>query len=106
MPGTVGVRPLDVGDLASVRRFTETWSGDLDIPINNAGVMDIPAERTADGVDPQTTTNYTGPLLLTNLMPEYGTDRVVHPPASCTSTDGSTRPTWTTAPARTCTAVG
>ena len=78
LPGTFDVRPLDVSDLTSVRAFADAWSGGLDILINNAGVMDIPAARTADGLDLQTTTNHTGPFLLTNLLLGHITDRVVH----------------------------
>ncbi|KAK1180213.1 SDR family NAD(P)-dependent oxidoreductase [Streptomyces sp. NBS 14/10] len=78
LPGTFVIRPLDVSDLTSVRAFADFWSGDIDILINNAGVMDIPAARTADGLDLQTTTNHTGPFLLTNLLLEHITDRVVH----------------------------
>ncbi|WP_432842680.1 SDR family NAD(P)-dependent oxidoreductase [Dactylosporangium sp. CA-092794] len=78
LPGTFDARPLDVADLASVRAFAAAWPGTLDILINNAGVMDIPAARTADGLDLQTTTNYTGPFLLTNLLLDRLTDRVVH----------------------------
>ncbi|MFF4025721.1 hypothetical protein [Nocardia elegans] len=32
-----------------MRACAEAWSGDLDILINHAGVMDIPATRTRDG---------------------------------------------------------
>lgn len=78
LPGIFEVRPLDVSDLTSVRAFAAAWSGDIDILINNAGVMDIPAARTADGLDLQTTTNYTGPFLLTNRLLERVSDRVVH----------------------------
>jgi len=78
LPGIFDVRSLDVSDLASVRAFADSWSGDIDILINNAGVMDIPAARTADGLDLQTATNYTGPFLLTNLLLTHVTDRVVH----------------------------
>ncbi|MFE9881528.1 SDR family NAD(P)-dependent oxidoreductase [Streptomyces sp. NPDC005784] len=78
LPGTFDVRPLDVSDLTSVRAFADSWSGDIDILINNAGVMDIPAARTADGLDLQTATNYTGPFLLTTSLLEHITDRVVH----------------------------
>jgi NAD(P)-dependent dehydrogenase (short-subunit alcohol dehydrogenase family) len=78
LPGTFDIRPLDVSDLTSVRAFADAWSGDLDILINNAGVMDIPAARTADGLDLQTATNYTGPFLLTTLLLDDITDRVVH----------------------------
>ncbi|MFF3712375.1 SDR family NAD(P)-dependent oxidoreductase [Streptomyces phaeochromogenes] len=78
LPGVFDVRPLDVSELTSVRAFADAWTGDIDILINNAGVMDIPAARTADGLDLQTTTNYTGPFLLTNLLLTHVTDRVVH----------------------------
>jgi NAD(P)-dependent dehydrogenase (short-subunit alcohol dehydrogenase family) len=77
MPGDFEVRRLDVADLTSVRRFAQEWTGDLDVLINNAGVMDIPAARTADGFDVQTATNYTGPFVLTNLLLPHLTDRVV-----------------------------
>src|SRR5215211_2437525 len=59
MPGDFDVRHLDVADLTSVREFAQAWTGDLDVLINNAGVMDVPAARTADGFDVQTATNYT-----------------------------------------------
>ncbi|MDV7219388.1 SDR family NAD(P)-dependent oxidoreductase [Streptomyces prunicolor] len=78
LPGTFEVRPLDVSDLTSVRAFADAWSGDLDLLVNNAGVMDIPAARTADGLDLQTATNHTGPFLLTTLLLDRITDRVVH----------------------------
>ncbi|MFF0142231.1 SDR family NAD(P)-dependent oxidoreductase [Streptomyces sp. NPDC005227] len=78
LPGTFDVRSLDVSDLTSIRTFADSWTGDIDILINNAGVMDIPAARTTDGFDRQTTTNYTGPFLLTGLLLEHITDRVVH----------------------------
>lgn len=78
LPGVFEIRSLDVADLASVRAFADSWSGDLDILINNAGVMDVPGTRTADGLDLQTTTNYTGPFVLTGLLLDRITDRVVH----------------------------
>jgi NAD(P)-dependent dehydrogenase (short-subunit alcohol dehydrogenase family) len=71
-------RRLDVSDLGEVRAFAEGWTGELDILINNAGVMDVPADRTADGLDRQTATNYFGPYVLTNLLLPRLTDRVVH----------------------------
>lgn len=77
MAGSVEVRELDVSDLSSVRRFAEDWTGPLDVLINNAGVMDVPLARTADGLDLQTATNSFGPFLLTNLLLPHITDRVV-----------------------------
>ena len=78
LPGEFEVRRLDVARLNSVREFARSWTGRLDILINNAGVMDVPATRTGDGLDLQTATNYTGPFLLTNLLLPHVTDRVVH----------------------------
>jgi NAD(P)-dependent dehydrogenase (short-subunit alcohol dehydrogenase family) len=77
MPGDFDVRRLDVAELTSLREFAQSWTGDLDVLINNAGVMDVPAARTADGFDVQTATNYTGPFVLTNLLLPHLTDRVV-----------------------------
>lgn len=77
LTGDVKVRELDVADLASVRDFAAAWSGPLDVLINNAGVMDVPAARTRDGLDVQTATNAFGPLLLTRLLLPHVTDRVV-----------------------------
>ena len=77
LPGDFDLRRLDVADLACVRDFARAWTGDLDILINNAGVMDIPSARTTDGLDVQTATNYTGPFVLTNLLLPHVTDRVV-----------------------------
>jgi NAD(P)-dependent dehydrogenase (short-subunit alcohol dehydrogenase family) len=73
----IEVRHVDVSDLTSIQAFVRHWSGPLDVLINNAGVMDIPARRTADGFDLQTATNYIGPFILTNLLLASINDRVV-----------------------------
>jgi NAD(P)-dependent dehydrogenase (short-subunit alcohol dehydrogenase family) len=75
--GSVHVRQLDVSDLGSIRAFADAIEGTVDVLVNNAGVMDIPAQRTADGFDVQTATNYFGPFVLTNLLADRITDRVV-----------------------------
>ena len=77
LPGLVEPRRLDVSDLTSVRAFADGWTGPLDVLVNNAGVMDVPAARTADGLDLQTATNHTGPFLLTVLLLPHVTRRVV-----------------------------
>jgi NAD(P)-dependent dehydrogenase (short-subunit alcohol dehydrogenase family) len=77
MPGAVEVRPLDLADLASVRAFAEGWEGDIDLLINNAGVMIPPLTRTADGFELQFGTNHLGHFALTNLLLEHVTGRVV-----------------------------
>ena len=49
LPGSTEVRRLDLSDLASVREFAAGWSGPLDVLVNNAGVMWVPAGETVDG---------------------------------------------------------
>ena len=77
MPGAVEFRRLDLGDLSSVRAFAESWEGEIDLLINNAGVMIPPLSRTADGFELQFGTNHLGHFALTNLLLEHVTGRVV-----------------------------
>jgi len=77
MPGTTEVRALDLSDLASVRAFADAWDGDLDVLVNNAGVMAVPERRTKDGFELQIGTNHLGHFALTNLLLPHVTDRVV-----------------------------
>ena len=77
MPGTVEVRRLDLADLASVRELADSWQGDLDILINNAGVMATPETRTKDGFELQIGTNHLGHFALTNLLLPRIRDRIV-----------------------------
>ncbi len=70
MSGHPEVRPLDLANLASVRAFAADWTGDLDILINNAGIMQVPQGLTRDGFELQMGTNYLGPFALTlGLLP-------------------------------------
>ncbi len=48
MPGETEVRRLDLASLASVREFAAAWEGDLDLLINNAGIM-VPPLRAHRG---------------------------------------------------------
>jgi len=75
--GDCEVRRLDLADLASVRAFADAWQGDIDVLINNAGVMRTPEKRTADGFELQIGTNHLGHFALTNLLLPHVTDRVV-----------------------------
>src|SRR6202521_3021342 len=47
MSGETEVLRLDLADLASVREFAAAWDGEIDLLINNAGVMGPPLTRTA-----------------------------------------------------------
>ncbi|WP_244188181.1 oxidoreductase [Streptomyces regalis] len=76
--GSTEVRRLDLADLSSVREFADAWQGrPLDLLINNAGVMMLPQQRTADGFEMQFGTNHLGHFALTNLLVPYVADRVV-----------------------------
>jgi NAD(P)-dependent dehydrogenase (short-subunit alcohol dehydrogenase family) len=75
--GETEIRALDLADLTSVRAFADGWDGDIDVLINNAGVMATPQRRTSDGFELQIGTNHLGHFTLTNLLLPNITDRVV-----------------------------
>jgi NAD(P)-dependent dehydrogenase (short-subunit alcohol dehydrogenase family) len=78
MPGAVEVRRLDLASLDSVREFAAAaGNGDVELLINNAGVMIPPLSRTADGFELQFGTNHLGHFALTNLLLGRVTGRVV-----------------------------
>jgi NAD(P)-dependent dehydrogenase (short-subunit alcohol dehydrogenase family) len=77
MTGDTEVRELDLGSLDSVRRFASEWEGEIDLLINNAGVMIPPLSRTTDGFELQFGTNHLGHFALTNLLLTHVTGRVV-----------------------------
>jgi NAD(P)-dependent dehydrogenase (short-subunit alcohol dehydrogenase family) len=77
LTGSTEVRRLDLADLASVREFAAGWDRPVDLLINNAGVMMLPEQSTADGFEMQFGTNHLGHFALTNLLLPYLTDRVV-----------------------------
>ncbi|MDX1437601.1 MAG: SDR family oxidoreductase [Anaerolineales bacterium] len=69
--GPTEVMELDLGSLASVRRFAESFisaHARLDGLVNNAGVMHTPEGRTEDGFETQFGVNYLGHFLLTELL--------------------------------------
>ena len=67
----IEMRLLDLADLDSVRRFAaEVTEGleDLDLLINNAGVMMPPRSVTPGGIELQFATNHLGHFALTGLL--------------------------------------
>ena len=65
------VMELDLASLDSVRRFAEKFKKEfsqLDLLINNAGVMMPPYSKTADGFELQFGTNHLGHFALTGLL--------------------------------------
>jgi NAD(P)-dependent dehydrogenase (short-subunit alcohol dehydrogenase family) len=77
IPGACEVRKLDLADLTSVRAFANGLQDEIDVLINNAGVMRTPERRTVDGFELQIGTNHLGHFALTNLLLSQITDRVV-----------------------------
>jgi NAD(P)-dependent dehydrogenase (short-subunit alcohol dehydrogenase family) len=65
------MRLLDLADLDSVRRFAAEVTiahEDIDLLINNAGVMMPPRSVTPDGIELQFATNHLGHFALTGLL--------------------------------------
>ena len=65
------VASLDLADLSSVRAFAEGYVGagsQLDLLINNAGIMAAPRQLTKDGFESQFGTNHLGHFALTGLL--------------------------------------
>src|SRR4051794_39453767 len=76
--GQAEVRRLDLASLESVHDFAAGWDGgEIDLLINNAGVMVPPLGRTAEGFELQFGTNHLGHFALTNLLLDRVTGRVV-----------------------------
>jgi NAD(P)-dependent dehydrogenase (short-subunit alcohol dehydrogenase family) len=69
--GSVEVQELDLGSVAAVGRFVAAFKAGRDRLhglVNNAGVMNTPRGKTADGFETQFGTNYLGHFLLTELL--------------------------------------
>ncbi|MFT6410862.1 MAG: NAD(P)-dependent dehydrogenase (short-subunit alcohol dehydrogenase family) [Flavobacteriales bacterium] len=67
----IEIRTLDLGSLDSVKAFAKEVNqdlGQLDILINNAGVMMCPYSTTKDGFEIQMGTNHLGHFALTGLL--------------------------------------
>jgi NAD(P)-dependent dehydrogenase (short-subunit alcohol dehydrogenase family) len=70
-PASLEVAQVDLGSLASVRGFADSFADrheGPDLLINNAGVMAPPRSETADGFELQFGTNHLGHFALTGLL--------------------------------------
>src|SRR6202171_237445 len=70
-PSNVEAAQLDLADLSSVRAFAARTRGgndQIDLLINNAGVMAAPYRKTADVFELQLGTNHLGHFALTGLL--------------------------------------
>lgn len=70
---TIDVRELDLADLSSVRAFVDGFTeeyDDLHVLCNNAGVMAVPRDETADDFELQFGVNHLGHFALTGLLLE------------------------------------
>lgn len=71
--------PLDVSEPDSIRNFAERFAADigqLDLLVNNAGVVAMPLGRNSAGHELQLATNYLGAFALTGrLLPYFNADR-------------------------------
>jgi len=76
MSGDVEVAGLDLADLSSVRSFADSVKS-VDVLVNNAGVMNLPLTRTADGFEAHMGTNHLGHFALTCLLADKITNRVI-----------------------------
>lgn len=77
----VVVMELNVASLKSIRSFATEFSnrfGQLDVLVNNAGIMAVPYGSTVDGFERQIGTNHLGHFALTGLLLE----RLAATPAS------------------------
>ncbi|MCV7280487.1 SDR family NAD(P)-dependent oxidoreductase [Mycolicibacterium flavescens] len=66
--GDTSIVKLDLADQASVRAFPDLLDGDVDILINNAGLVAQKRTETVDGFENTLGTNFLGPFALTNLL--------------------------------------
>ena len=66
--GSTSIAKIDLADLSSVKAFADALDGDVDILINNAGMLTQTREETVDGFEKTIGTNLLGPFALTNLV--------------------------------------
>ena len=78
MGGDTEVVKLDLADQASVRAFPGLFDGDVDVLINNAGLVAQHRSETVDGFEMTLGTNFLGPFTLTNLLFERVRSKIIN----------------------------
>ncbi|QFS92967.1 Fatty acyl-CoA reductase [Mycobacterium sp. THAF192] len=78
MGGDTEVVKLDLADQASVRAFPGLFDGDVDVLINNAGLVAQHRSDTVDGFEMTLGTNFLGPFALTNLLFERVRSKIIN----------------------------
>jgi NAD(P)-dependent dehydrogenase (short-subunit alcohol dehydrogenase family) len=76
--GDTSVVKLDLADQSSVRAFPDLFDGDVDILINNAGLVAQRRVDTVDGFEITLGTNFLGPFALTNLLFDRVRSKVIN----------------------------
>ncbi|OVE83948.1 oxidoreductase [Natronolimnobius baerhuensis] len=66
----IRVEKCDLASLESIRSFADRLEDDIDVLLNNAGVMAIPRSETDDGFETQFGVNHLGHFALTGLLLE------------------------------------
>ncbi|MCV7223622.1 SDR family NAD(P)-dependent oxidoreductase [Mycolicibacterium elephantis] len=78
MGGDTSVVKLDLADQSSVRAFPDLFGGEVDILINNAGLVAERRSDTVDGFEITLGTNFLGPFALTNLLFERVRSKIIN----------------------------
>ncbi|OBA83293.1 dehydrogenase [Mycolicibacterium elephantis] len=78
MGGDTSVVKLDLADQSSVRAFPDLFDGEVDILINNAGLVAERRSDTVDGFEITLGTNFLGPFALTNLLLERVRSKIIN----------------------------
>ena len=76
--GDTSIVKLDLADQSSVRAFPTLLDGDVDVLINNAGLVAQSRGETVDGFESTLGTNFLGPFALTNLMFERVRSQIIN----------------------------
>ncbi len=76
--GATSVVKLDLADQSSVRAFPDLFDGEVDVLINNAGMVALRRGDTVDGFEITLGTNFLGPFALTNLLFERVRSKIIN----------------------------